>query len=81
MSWDDHESERREPLRPGPIVPAPQPDPLIDSHIDIPIERMAREFRKRAGRAFGLEKDIEAEDARAICKAIEDFDRKYNRSR
>lgn len=55
----------------------PKPDPLLDSHIDIPIERMAREFRKRAGRAFGLGDDAEASDARTILKAIEDFDRKY----
>jgi hypothetical protein len=62
-----------------PEAPRVTVDPLLDSNVDIPLDRMAREFRKRAGRAFGLGDDIEAEDARVLCKAIEDFDRKFGR--
>jgi hypothetical protein len=50
------------------------PDPLLDSNIDIPLDRIAREFRKRAGRAYGLGQDTKAKVFRDICDAIEKID-------
>jgi hypothetical protein len=51
----------------------PAPDPLLDSNVDIPLDRIAREFRKRAGRAFGLGDDAKANAARAVCKIVEEY--------
>ena len=52
-------------------------DPLLDSNVDIPLDRMAREFRKRAGRAFGLGRDGKADAARALARQIEEFEKKF----
>lgn len=85
------EFKRRNPLavlaqdvdrtdNPRPAAPAPDPllDSNIDSNIDIPLDRIAREFRKRAGRAFGLGDDAAANKLRDLCKRIEALDAEMN---
>lgn len=57
-----------------PLLPAPPTDPLLNSEIDIPLDRIAREFRKRAGRAFGLNQDEKARSLRNLCTLIEQID-------
>ncbi len=53
------------------VEPPPPFDPIIDSQVDIPLERIARELRKRSGRAFGLGDDAKANELRDLCTRIE----------